>query len=244
MTKLRPFAPPQAARPGPQATTAPRFPGTGSAEQAAPTVGRPYAPRPLDDDAPHVDLQALLDAAQRKVGALQSHNAAQDAALEKERAKFHSAVQVLEQSRALACRALAKDAVSLAVEIGHALAGRAFEVDRSAVVSLLESALVEFSSEQPIRVRVAASEVSHVKAHLDTRESSSVQVDADPEMSAGDLVVEAEQLVVDARLAERVATLREELAAAVRSDETLEQDPEAEPADEASDEVSDTEVSA
>ncbi|MBV1862387.1 MAG: flagellar assembly protein FliH [Nannocystaceae bacterium] len=134
-------------------------------------------------------------------------------------------MKVLEQSRARACRVLAKDAVGLAVEIAYALAGRAFELDNTRVISLLEAALLEFSSDHPIRVRVAPSEAPHVKAHLDTQKASTVQVDADPSLSPGDLSVEAEQLVVDARLVERVSTLREELLSAVRSDEVLEDDP-------------------
>ncbi|MGH1344431.1 MAG: FliH/SctL family protein [Nannocystales bacterium] len=233
MSKLRPFTPPQSARAGSGPAPAPRFPGAATeAPQSTPTAGRPYKARPLDNTSPEVDLQVLLDAAQRQVDALQSKNAAQSATFEQERSKFHGAVQTLEQSRARACRVLAKDAVALAVEIAHALAGRAFEVDQSKVTSLLETALVEFSSEHPIRVRVAPSEVAHVKTHLETQEASFVHVDPDPAMSPGDLIVEAEQLVVDARLTERIATLREELAAAVRSDEALQDDPNDEATDE------------
>ena len=44
-------------------------------------------------------------------------------------------------------------------------------------------------------------------------------------LSAGDLTVEAEQLVIDSRLTERVQTLREALAATVRADEPLEPEP-------------------
>jgi len=221
VSKLRPFTPPQAARQGSPPVAAPRPPAAKAGTAASSSVGRPYTARPLDT-TPGVDLQALLDAAQNQVGALQSENAAQNATLAEERSKFHGAMEILEQSRARACRVLAKDAVALAVEIAHALAGRAFELDETRVISLLETALVEFSSEHPVRVHVAPSEVAHVKTHLDTQETSFVHVDADPAMAPGDLTVEAEQLVVDARLAERVATLREELAAAVRSDEALE----------------------
>ncbi len=229
MSKLRPFTPPQAARPGSQPVPAPRFPGAETGAPPRPAAGRPYTAKPLDNNAPGVDLQALLNAAQREVDTLQSQNAAQNATFEQERSKFHGAVEVLERSRARACRVLAKDAVALAVEIAHALAGRAFELDQDRVISLLETTLLEFSSEHPVRVRVAPSEVQHVQSHLETQESSFVQVEADPAMSPGDLSVDAEQLVVDARLTERVATLREELASAVRSDEALEDEPSDEP---------------
>ncbi len=225
MNKLRPFMPPQAAHPGAQPAPAPRFPGAATGTSTPAAAARPYTARPLDNRAPGVDLQALLDAAQRQVDTLQSQSAAQSATFEQERSKFHGAVEVLEQSRARACRVLAKDAVALGVEIAHALAGRAFELDHTRLISLLEAALLEFSAEHPVRVRVAASEVPHIKAHLSDQEASFVHVDADPAMSPGDLSVEAEQLVVDARLTERVAMLRDELASAVRSDEALEDGP-------------------
>lgn len=224
MSKLRPFMPPQATRPGSHATVPPRFPGADAGPPPLATAARPYTARALDNNVPGVDLQALLDAAQHQVDTLQSQSAAQTATLEEERSKFHGAVKVLEQSRVRAARVLAKDAVALGVEIAHALAGKAFELDPTLVTSLLEAALLEFSSEHPVRVRVALSDVPHIKAHLDTQEASFVQVDADPELSPGDLTVEAEQLVVDARLIERVATLREELGSAIRSDEVLEDD--------------------
>lgn len=231
MSKLRPYTPPQSTPPASQAAVAPRLPGAtpNTTTRPSPTGSRPYAPRVLDNEAPGVDLQALLDAAQRRVDTLQSQSVAQNATLEEERSKSHGAVQVLEESRARACRVLAKDAVALAVEIGHILAGRAFELDHTRVTSLLETALLEFSSEHPVRVRVAPSEAPHIKAHLKTQETSFVQVDADPALSPGDLMVEAEELVIDARLTERVATLREELSSAVRSDEVLEEDPSDEP---------------
>lgn len=229
MSKLRPFMPPQAGGLPSQATTPPRFPGAEAGPPPASGAARPYTARALDNNAPRVDLQALLDAAQREVDALQSQSVAQNATLEQERSKFHGAVKTLEESRARACRVLAKDAVVLAVEIAHALAGKAFELDASRVTSLLEDALLEFSSEHPVRVRVAPSDVPHIKAQLETQEASCVQVDADPGLSPGDLTVEAEQLVVDARLTERVANLREELGAAVRSGEVLEDDLDEEP---------------
>lgn len=229
MNKLRPFTAPQAPHPGAQPSPAPRLPGVSTETPALPNSRRPFVARRLDDNEPEVNLQALLDAAQREVDALQSQSAAQSVTLEEERTKFHGAVEVLEQSRARACRVLAKDAVALAVEIAHTLAGRAFEVDQDRIVALLETTLREFSSEQPVRVRVAPSEVRHVQAHLEAEGASSVHVEAESAMSPGDLSVDTEQLVVDARLAERVATLREELAAAVRSDETLEDDATDEP---------------
>lgn len=232
MNKLRPFTAPQASRPVSQPVPAPRLPRADSDAPTPRSASRPYTARSLDNSAPGVDLQALLDAAQRQVDALQSQNAAQNVTFEQERSKFHGAVEVLERSRARACRVLAKDAVALAVEIAHALAGRAFELDQDRVIALLETTLLEFSSEQPVRVRVAPSDVQHVKAHLENQEASFVQVDADPAMSPGDLSVDAEQLVVDARLTERIATLREELASAVRSDEALEDDPRDETNDE------------
>lgn len=225
MSKLRPFMPPQASGLVSQATTPPRFPGADAGTPPSSPGARPYTARALDNNAPGVDLQAQLDAAQHQVDALQSQSVAQNATLEQERSKFHGAVKVLEESRARAARVLAKDAVVLAIEIAHTLAGKAFELDPTRVTSLLEAALLEFSSEHPVRVRVAPSDVPHIKVHLETQEASFVQVDADPALSPGDLIVEAEQLVVDARLAERVANLREELGSTVRSGEVLEDDP-------------------
>lgn len=222
MSKLRPFTPAQATRPGSQATAPPRFPGADAGAPPLRAAARPYTARALDNNLAGVDLQARLDAAQHQVDTLRSQSVAQLATLEQERSKFHEAVKVLEESRARAARVLAKDAVALAVEIAHALAGKAFELDPTRITSLLEAALLEFSSEHPVRVRVAPSDVPHIKAHLETQEASFVQVDADPSLSPGDLTVEAEQLVVDARLTERVATLREELRSAIRSDEVLE----------------------
>lgn len=224
MSKLRPFTPPQATRPGSQPTAPPRFPGADAGASPPATAARPYTARALDNPDSGVDLQALLDAAQHRVNTLQSQSVAQAATQEEERSKFHGAVKVLEESRARAAAVLAKDAVTLAIEIAHALASKAFEVDPTRITSLLEAALLEFSSEHPVRVRVASSEVPHIKAHLGTQEASCVQVDADPALSPGDLIVEAEQLVVDARLTERVANLREELGSAIRSGEVLEDD--------------------
>ncbi len=234
MSRFPPFVAPQLPSVGAEPTPAPRFPGASagsgaSAPSPATSATRPYTPRTLDRTEPSINLQAQLNIAQAQVDTLRTQSQAHNATLAEERSKFHSAVQVLERSRARACRVLAKDAVALAVEIGHALAGRAFELDQTSITSLLEATLLEFSSEHPVQVRVAPSDVPHIKAHLETHGASVVQVEADPALSPGDLSVEAEQLVVDARLIERVATLREALGATIRSDEVLEDDPSDEP---------------
>lgn|GEM_PF-2321900 len=233
MSELRPFIPPQAPAAAAAPSSAPSFPRSSEAAHT-PSTNRAFVPPPLSNPEPEVDLQAMLDAAQREVDALQAQSATQSQALEQEKSKFHGTVSVLEQSRAKACRVLAKDAVMLAIEIAHALAGKAFEVDHTQLIALMETCLQEFSSEHPVQVRVSPPDAPHVQAHLQEEGAHSVQVHADPSLNAGDLAVEAEQLVIDSRLVERVATLREELSATVRADEELEPDPEGE---EASDEA-------
>lgn len=228
MTKLRPFLPPQAPVPVAKTSAAPSFPV--AADTGRPTSGnRAFVPPPLVDDAPQIDLQAMLDAAQAEVDALQAKSATQSQAFEQEKSRFHDAFTVLEASRVQACRVLAKDAVMLGVEIAHVLAGKAFEVDQTHLIALLESCLQEFSREHPVQVRVSPADTPHVRAHLQAENATSIEVHPDPSLSAGDLTVEAEQLVIDATLAERVETLRAELAATVRADEVLEPDPDPDP---------------
>lgn len=171
----------------------------------------------------------MLDAAQREVDSLQAQSASQAETFQSEKSKFQQALAVIEQARLQATRVLAKDAVMLGVEIAHALAGKAFEVDHTQLIALMQTCLQEFSTEHPVQVRVSADDAGPIRAHLEREGSTSIQVHADPDLSAGDLTVEAEQLVIDSRLAERVQTLREELAATVRADEPLEPEPEAEP---------------
>ena len=228
MTTLRPFVPPQAPVPVAESSPAPSFPAMAG---TAPRPGSPrsFVPPPLVDETPQVDLQAMLDAAQREVDALQARTASQSQAFEQEKSKFHDAFSVIEACRVKACRVLAKDAVMLGVEIAHALAGKAFEVDQTHLLALLEKCLQEFSREHPVQVRVCPADAPHVRAHLEAENATSIEVHPDPALSPGDLTVEAEQLVIDATLAERVETLREELAATVRADEALEPEPEPEP---------------
>jgi flagellar biosynthesis/type III secretory pathway protein FliH len=174
----------------------------------------------------------MLDAAQREVDALQAESASQAETFQSEKSRFHQALAVIEQSRVQASRVLAKDAVMLGVEIAHALAGKAFEVDHTQLIALMQTCLQEFSTDHPVQVRVSPADAQPIREHLEREGSTSIQVHPDPGLSAGDLTVEAEQLVIDSRLVERVQTLREELAATVRSDEPLEPDPEPQPEDE------------
>lgn len=227
MSKFRPFVPPQAPAPVGATKPAPAFP-TADLQTSTPSgTGRAYVPPPLVDDEPSIDLQAMLDAAQREVDALQAESATKQKAFDQEKTRFQSAVSVLDESRARACEVLAKDAVQLGVEIAHALVGRAFEVDKDHLLGLVEKCLREFSTEQPVQVRVSKADAAHVQAHLASEHADSVQVVSDESMSPGDLSVEAEALVIDARVSERVSMLRDELAAAVRADEALEPEPEA-----------------
>ncbi len=229
MTELRPFIPPPAPRPTASAERAPGFPTRSDASAEASTGNRAFVPPPVHSDEPSVDLQAMLDAAQREVNALQAQSASQAETLQGEKSKLQQALAVIEQARVQATRALAKDAVMLGIEIAQALAGKAFEVDRTQLIALMQTCLQEFSTEHPIQVRVSPDDAGPVRAHLEREGSTSIQVHADPGLSAGDLIVEAEQLVIDSRLSERVQTLREELAATVRADEPLEPEPEPEP---------------
>lgn len=229
MSTLRPFVPPQAPQPAAAPSTAPSFPHRRDTNADASGTHRAFAPPPLHDDKPQVDLQAMLDAAQREVDALQAESASQAETFQTEKTRFHEALSVLEQSRARATRVLAKDAVMLGVEIAHALAGKAFEVDHTQLIALVQTCLQEFSTDHPVLVHVCPNDVDPIRAHLEDEGSTSVQVHADPNMSSGDLMVEAEQLVIDSRLVERVQTLREELAATVRADEPLEPEDETEP---------------
>lgn len=229
MSKLRAFVPPQAPRTTATPAAAPSFPTRNGADANATNANRAFVPPPLHDDAPEVDLQAMLDAAQREVDTLQAQSASQAETFQSEKSKFQQALAVIEQSRLQATRVLAKDAVMLGVEIAHALAGKAFEVDHTQLIALMQTCLQEFSTEHPVQVRVSHDDAGPIRAHLEGEGSTSIQVHADPDLSAGDLTVEAEQLVIDSRLAERVQTLREELAATVRADEPLEPEPEAEP---------------
>lgn len=227
MSALRPFVPPQAPKAAATTSAAPSFPRTENpASQAA--QNRAFVPPPLEDDAPKVDLEAMLSAAQREVDALQAQSASQAESFETEKSRFHRALSVIEQSRVRATRVLAKDAVMLGIEIAHALAGKAFEVDQTQLIALMQSCLAEFSSEQPVQVRVSPGDAEPIRAHLEREGAASINVIADAELCAGDLTVEAEELVLDSRLAERVATLREALTATVRSDEPLEDEGESE----------------
>ena len=225
MSKLRPFVPPQAPRPTSAPAAAPSFPRRDDANGGAAGSNRAFVPPPLHDDMPEVDLQAMLDAAQREVDALQTQSASQAETFESERSRFQQALAVIEQSRVAATRVLAKDAVMLGVEIAHALAGKAFEVDHTQLIALMQTCLQEFSTEHPVQVRVSPSDADPIRAHLESEGSTSIQIHADPNLSVGDLTVEAEQLVIDSRLTERVQTLREALAATVRADEPLEPEP-------------------
>lgn len=222
MSSFRPFVPPQAPASNDGITPAPAFPARGASPSAKPAPGRAFVPPPLTDDEPKIDLQAMLDAAQREVDALQAKSASQSEAFQEEKSRFQSAATVLEQGRTAACRVLAKDAVALAIEIAHVLAGKAFEVDKDNLTTLMQTCLQEFSAEQPVQVRVARADAAHVQSHLESEGATSVQVVPDETLAVGDLAVEAEALVIDARLSERVAMMRDELMATVRADEVLE----------------------
>jgi len=219
MSELRPFVPPAAPATTPQPTPARTFPESPAATTT--TSHRSFTPPPAVSTEPKVDLQGMLDVAQARVDALQEASQSQSREIEREKSRFHEAFSALERGRAEACRVLARDAVNLGIEIGHALAGGAFEVDRKRLIELMEGCLREFSAEHPVQVRVSSTDAPHVSAHLESEGTTSVRVVDDPDLSPGDLTVDAEQLVIDARLVERVQTLREDLAAAVRADEAL-----------------------
>ncbi|MCR9162766.1 MAG: FliH/SctL family protein [Nannocystaceae bacterium] len=229
MTKLRPFVPPPAPRPTSATTSVPAFPVRAESSPQTPCSNRAFVPPPLHDEAPEVDLQAMLDAAQQEVDALQAKSVSQAETLQTEKSRYQHALSVIERSRVEAARMMAKDAVMLGIEIGHALAAKAFEVDRSQLITLMNSCLQEFSTEHPVQVRVAPADADSIRAHLEAEGATSIEVHGDDALSPGDLSVEAEQLVIDSRLTERVQNLREALAATVRSDEQLEPDAEDEP---------------
>ncbi len=222
MSKFRPFTPPANPVHAASATAAPPFPAAGAPVAKAAPASRAFVPPPLHAGQPTVDLQAMLDAAQQEVDALHAKAQSQTRALEDEKSKVHGSLSVLEDARGRACRVLARDAVMLGIEIARSLAGRAFEVDQSHLLSLVRACLEEFSAEHAVVVRVAASDAASVRAQVESEALTTVEVRADPTLSPGDLAVEAEQLVIDARVCERLATLREELAATVRADQALE----------------------
>ena len=226
MSEHRPFIPGSARAVAPSA--APAFPAMGERREAAPAPNRAFMPRRIDAEKPKVDLQAMLDKAQRDVDALEARARSQSNSLQEEKTKLDGSIAALEEARGRACRVLARDAVMLGVEIAHSLAGRAFEVDHTHLLSLVEACLQEFSAEHAVTIRVAPGDVASVQAQIDSGALTAVEVRADPTMTAGDLAVEAEQMVIDARLSERLSTLREELAATVRADQPLEDAPEAE----------------
>ncbi len=221
MTQRRPYRP-SAVVPGAAVAPPAVFP---TADRPAPpnTAHPAFAPAPLNDADPVAELERNLATAQAQIEELRAANIARTSELQEVEQRYDSSIAGLDQARVHASRVLARDAVDLGLHIARAVVRRAFEVDADAMLTIVEEALREAATEERLVVKVSPPDAARVQERFAGPEHS-LGVESDPQLAPGDCMLESPQLVIDARVATRLESLHEALAACVPQDEVLDVD--------------------
>jgi flagellar biosynthesis/type III secretory pathway protein FliH len=95
---------------------------------------------------------------------------------------------------------------TLAADIAADVLGRELVLAPADIESIVDRALERFACEQPLRVRVHADDVPRLRCAL--------PVVADPQLRAGDALIEVKAGVIDASLGVRLRSVMQELATA------------------------------
>ncbi len=136
-------------------------------------------------------------------------------ALRSSAAALGAAAEALERDRASYLAAHRHEAVELAVAIAERIAGRALHTDAAALGSLIERAAERVGGEAgPVRVRLSARDRETLAAGEGDERlvgGAPVAFETDPDLTPGDVRVEAGAARVDARLSELLRRVREAL---------------------------------
>lgn len=121
----------------------------------------------------------------------------------------------LDEATQQASATLAEDAVAIGMLVAEQLVGHAVASDATTVRTLVQRALQEAPDEPGTRVRLSPDDVPRVEMALAGTKRAALEVVADPQLAPGDCLVESKQVVVDARLAARLAGIRGALEASL-----------------------------
>ncbi|MEZ4336607.1 MAG: FliH/SctL family protein [Sandaracinaceae bacterium] len=183
----------------------------GGVAEAPPSTPPKPAPRPIEDEA-EVAAREIL-AARAELERARAAIEAEHAALVEARAQIAGLAEALVAAREEAARGAKDIVVDLAVGVAEAIVGRALDADPSAHVALVDAALAAVEESEDLELRVSPATWDALSQVLEgpavMHRQASVPVVRDPDLGGYGCVVHVGRARVDARVAERLAAVRE-----------------------------------
>lgn len=199
------------------------------AQRSAPLGGLPrregaatpkaiYVPKSAEGEDAGPDPREVIAAERAALDAQVEQLTQRQQALEELKTRYIEGLSAVAEAAERAERVLTRDAVAIAMVLTHELMGHALATDPKAISDIVRDALRQVPEDAKTRVKVAPDDLPRVEIVLAGSKRSAIDLVADPQLQPGDCIVESPNLVVDARLRERLAAVGETLQQSVAAD--------------------------